>query len=94
MDRFIIISIIIGSVYILVGLLVALFKPTENPQVRFIIRVIVSLGAGFVAAGILGTIEISGTVWNVSVHAVGPIAITFMVYAFNPAQRMEKSRLS
>jgi hypothetical protein len=91
MSQFIIISIIIGSVYILVGLIVAVFKPTENPQVGWIVRVLVSLGAGFVAAGILGTIEISGTVWDISVHAGGPIAVFFIIYAFNPSQRIRNA---
>lgn len=87
MSPLIIISIIIGSVYILVGLLVAVLKPSPAAHIIWVIRVLVSLGAGFVAAGILGTIEISGTVWDISVHAGGPIAVFFIIYAFNPPER-------
>ena len=84
MSTFVVTSIIVGSIFILVGLAIALFKKQMSPQTAWILRVIVSLGAGFVAAGILGPIEI-GVEWlDVTIDAGGPMALLVFVYWKTP----------
>lgn len=78
-------SLIIGGVMIAIGLLVAIFLVDDPALAAWIIRVMVALGAGFMSAGILGSIEISNPVGEVAVKAVGPIGVTVLVYWLNPA---------
>jgi len=76
-------SIGIGVLFIGAGLIVTLAKPGLSPQAFWVVRVIVALGAGFVAAGILGNIEITGRA-ELPIKAGGPIAVTVLVYVWNP----------
>ena len=92
MGTIIILSILIGAIFILVGLIVALIKTNLSPTAIWIIRVMVALGAGFVAAGILGNVEVTGPVAGLTVKAGGPIAITIIFYLINPISRIQASK--
>ena len=84
MGSFVLLSILIGALFILLSLIIVLLKPDLGQQAFWIIRVMVALGAGLVAAGILGNLTIEGTVANLTIKAGGPIAVTVMVYLLNP----------
>jgi hypothetical protein len=86
MTKYTIISIVLGLVLIFVCLIIVILNPDLNPQGFWIIRILVSLGAGFVAAGILGNLEISGSVANITIKAGGSLAVTVLVYLLNPPQ--------
>ncbi len=77
-------SIITGVLFILVGLVVVIIMGNLSPQAFWIIRVMVALGTGFIAAGILGPIDFKGTVKNWTIKAGGPIALTLVIYLLNP----------
>ena len=81
-----VVSIVIGLVCIVASLVTVIVIGDLSPQAFWIMRVIVALGAGLVAAGILGTIEIEGSLANISVKAGGPFAFAVLVYALNPPQ--------
>jgi len=78
------VSIVIGVVLMLVGLAVLLIKPDASQRVFWVVRVLVALGAGFAAAGLLGTLEIEGPVLDLTIKAGGPFALTVLVYLVNP----------
>ena len=78
-------SLIIGGAMIALGLLVAIFVIQDPALAAWIIRVTVALGAGFMAAGILGAIEITNPRTELIVKAGGPIAVTVLLYVWNPA---------
>ena len=78
-------SLIIGGVMIALGLLVAIFVISDPDLAAWIIRVTVALGAGFMAAGILGVIEITNPIGEVVVKAGGPVAVTVLFYVWDPA---------
>ena len=92
MDLFTILSILIGAIFILTGLIIALVKTGLSPTAIWIIRVMVALGAGFVAAGILGNVTIDGTIAGLTVKAGGPIAITIFFYWVNPPGRLQAAK--
>ncbi len=81
-------SIIIGGLFILAGLVLVIIISDISQQAFWIIRVIVSLGAGFVAAGILGNMTFEGTVKNIVIKAGGPIGVTLIMYLVNPPNFM------
>ena len=89
MNNFIISSMIIGAVFIASGLVITLIKADLNDRAFWIVRVMVSLGAAFLAAGILGEIEVSGTVLKWTVKAGGPFAVFVIVYLLNPPRVVE-----
>ena len=74
----------LGLILIFVGLRIAIKNPDLSGTAFWIIRILVSLGGGFVAAGIFGNITISGPILDVSVKAGGPIALTVFFYAVTP----------
>ena len=78
-------SLIIGGIMIALGLLVAIFVVQNPALAAWIIRVTVALGAGFMSAGILGAIEIENPRTEMIVKAGGPIAVTVLLYVWNPA---------
>ena len=82
------VSIAIGSAFIAVALTVSLVKEDLNPRAAVIVRAILSLGAGFVAYGIVGNIVIEGPLMGLTVKAGGPIAITVLFYLFDPPSRI------
>lgn len=92
MGTYIILSILIGAIFILTGLIIALVKSDLSSTAAWIIRVLVALGAGFVAAGILGNVEVGGPVAGLTVKAGGPIAITIFFYWVNPPGRLQASK--
>jgi hypothetical protein len=61
-SRLTFVSIAIGMVCIVASLVVVIVIGDLSPQAFWIMRVMVALGAGLVAAGILGTIEIEGSI--------------------------------
>ena len=77
-------SILLGILLILLGLAVLLMRPDVNPQVFWVVRVLVALGAGFAAAGLGGTLIIEGPVLNIVIKAGGPFALTVLLYLVNP----------
>jgi len=77
-------SILIGVLLILLGLAVLLMRPDANPQVFWVVRVLVALGAGFAAAGLGGTLIIEGPVLNMVIKAGGPFALTVLLILVNP----------
>jgi hypothetical protein len=88
MGTLIILSIVIGTLFIVASLNIALVNSNLNPTAIWIIRVLVALGVGFVAAGILGNVEVGGPVLGLTLKAGGPIAITVIIYLFNPIGQM------
>ena len=86
-------SLIIGGIMIALGLLVAIFVVQNPALAAWIIRVTVALGAGFMSAGILGAIEITNPIGEVAVKAGGPIAITVLLYVWNPAPAVVQTLL-
>ncbi len=76
------------SAFIGAGLVVVLIKDDLNPHAVWIVRVMVSLGAGLVAAGILGTFEVGGPWLGLTIKAGGPIGITVLFYLVNPASQV------
>ncbi len=71
MPSYVLLSILIGVVFIAAGLLIVLLKADLNPRAFWIVRVVVALGAGLVAAGILGNLTIEGTALNLTIKAGG-----------------------
>ena len=93
MGSMVLLSIIVGAVFIITGLVIALvFRKDLGPRVFWVIRVVVALGAGMLAAGILGNLTISGTWAGLSIKAGGPIAVTVLVYLVNPPKLMIAKR--
>ena len=84
MANFLIASIAFGSVLLGIALAVVLIRDDLSDRAFWVVRLIASLGTGFVSAGILGPLEIDGTIAKVMVKAGGPSALTIMVYFFNP----------
>ena len=84
MHSFVIVSMIIGAVFIASGLVITLIKADLNDRAFWIVRVMVSLGAALLAAGILGGIEVSGDGFGLSVKAGGPAAVFVIIYLLNP----------
>ena len=76
-------SVVLGLSLIIGGLVFAVLVDLD-PQTFFILRVLIALGAGFAAAGILGTLEIENPALDLTVKAGGPIAFTVLVYLVNP----------
>ncbi|REJ87027.1 MAG: hypothetical protein DWQ34_19095 [Planctomycetota bacterium] len=89
MDAFVIVSMIIGAVFIAAGLVVTLVNADISDRAFWIVRVMVSLGAALLAAGILGEIEVSGDVLGLTVKAGGPIAVFVIIYLLNPPKTIE-----
>lgn len=90
MSAFVIASIAIGAVFIGAGLTVVLIRDNLNSQTFWIVRVMVALGAGFVAAGILGTFEFGGPWLGLTIKAGGPIGITVLFYLVNPGSQVDR----
>lgn len=84
MSSLIFASIAIGSVFIGVGLTTVLLRDDLSQHAIWVVRVIVALGAGFVSAGILGTIEVGGDALGIAIKAGGPVALTVLIYLLNP----------
>ncbi len=84
MASYVLLSIVIGAVLIAACLVIVLVKGDLSPRAFWIVRVMVALGAGFMAAGILGNLDITGTVLNLTIKAGGPLAVTVMIYLLDP----------
>jgi hypothetical protein len=84
MGNYIFLSVVLGLVLIFGSLILVILKPDINPQGFWIIRILVALGAGFAAAGILGNIEITNPIAKYTIKAGGPIALTVLFYLVNP----------
>lgn len=84
MKTFIIVSILLGAFFLIGSFIILVVMHDLSPEAIWVIRVIVSLGAGFLSAGILGNVSIEGTVANITIKAGGPIAITVILYLLNP----------
>jgi len=78
------VSMIIGAVFLILGLLIAVFKSNLSPTAKWIIRVMVALGAGFLSAGLLGFIDVGGSIPGWTIQAGGGFAIFVLVYLLNP----------
>lgn len=85
-------SIAIGTGFILIGLVIVLVKGELGQQAFWVVRVLVSLGAGLAAAGVLGSISVEGTIANITIKAGGPIAFAVLVYAVNPPKMIRAIR--
>ena len=79
-----ILSLVLGVIFLLAsGIILLVVKPT-NPTALWLIRVVVSLGGGFLAAGLLGFIEIGGKVLDIVIEAGGGFAVFLVLYLLNP----------
>ena len=78
-------SLIIGAIMLLVGLVIPLVFNPIPPGAFWVVRVTVALAAGFMGAGLLGTIQIGNPVGDIIVKAGGPVALTVLFYLKSPA---------
>lgn len=85
-------SIVIGLVLIVVGILLVLFIKDINPPALQFIRILVALGAAFVAAGFLGYVTLEGNLENISIKAGGPFVIFVIIYFWNPPKIVQNIR--
>ena len=82
------VSVIIGAVFLILGLLIAVFKSNLSPTAKWIIRVMVAFGAGFLSAGLLGFIDLGGSIPGWTIQAGGGVAVFIVVYLINPPSGM------
>lgn len=80
----VVVSVGFGLYLMYYGLDLAIEKPGLSKLAFTIVRGATSLGAGFVAAGILGSIEINATERaSMTIRASGPIAVTALFYVLD-----------
>jgi hypothetical protein len=74
----------LGAVIVLLILLVVITRPPDVPefprQTMQILRVFVALGAGAVAGGLTGFVQIEGNVPGFAVQAAGGLAVFVFVF--------------
>ena len=63
------------------------------PEAMFILRVILALAAGGVAAIVPGFFGLGGNVRSITIQATGAIAVAVLVYLINPPSLIQKERL-
>lgn len=88
-------SFIFGAVFIAVLLGIAvtiMFRERPVPsEAMFIFRVVLALAAGGVGAVLPGLIDLQiGSAGKVLIQAGGALALTVLVYLFNPPNQVEK----
>jgi hypothetical protein len=77
-------SLIIGGVMLAISLAIALVVDPVPQVAAWIIRVLVSLAAGFIGAGILGTVTIENPRLERAIKGGGPVVLTIFFYAWDP----------
>jgi len=91
-------SFIFGAVFIamLLGIAVTIMlreRPVPS-EAMFIFRVVLALAAGGVGAVLPGLIDLQiGSAGKVLIQAGGALALTVLVYLFNPPDQVEKLKV-
>lgn len=89
MDAFVVVSVLVGTLFIAAGLVITLVRDDLNNRAFWIVRLMVSLGAGLAAAGMLGGLEIEGQIMSLSIKAGGPFAVWVITYLLNPPDTVQ-----
>lgn len=77
-------SVVFGILLVAIGYKEIEKNPDMAPRLYQVVRMVIAFGGGFMAAGILGGIEISGNWPTVAVKATGPFGAVVLFYALNP----------
>jgi len=77
-------SVILGLILLRVCYTEISETPNMPDRVYQIVRMTIGLAAGFVSAGLGGTIEVKGDIAKVTVKAGGPIGVAVFFYWANP----------
>src|ERR1700746_351160 len=85
-------AFILGGVFVIVLLIVALAVPTPTEFQLFVFRVILALAAGGVAALIPGFFHIESKTALYSVRAGGALGVFLLVYLVNPPALLHAER--
>lgn len=83
--------IIFGLALVVAGIYI-IIKYIQDTQLALFwaSRLLISLGAGFVSFGLLGSLEIEGELAQLTIKAGGPIAFTIAVF-FGPPGSWDRS---
>jgi hypothetical protein len=77
-------SVFTGILLMVAMLVVYIVVNPIPPGAAQAARVLLSLGAGLAAAGLLGSLDIEGPVMGVTITAGGGFAVFIVVYLFEP----------
>jgi hypothetical protein len=79
------IALAVGGAVFVIGLIViALLIPQPSDFQLFVFRLVLALAAACVGAAIPGSLEVNGTVKQITLRAGGAIALFVIIYLMNP----------
>jgi len=77
-------SVLFGMLLVALGYDTIRGNPEMHARLYQVVRMMIAFGAGFIAAGVTGGIEISGEWGPLTVKAGGPMACVLLFYKFDP----------
>ena len=81
---FVLFSIFLGIVLLVSMLVVSIVLHPVPPDARLAVRVLLAVGAGFVSAGLLGSLEFDSTQSKLGIVASGGFGVFALVYLVEP----------